>query len=130
MCVPGLLPRPLAYYYTPPAVPPALQPPPVQVIDIDKMPKYGSLAQPLPRAPREAGLYLEFDREKNLFTKNRGVLREALEHKPGYLEERPVLQWAQFYKRQKQRYVPIPPDANRRVLPETQGGQGSFLYKE
>lgn len=98
-----------------------LQPQAVPVIDIDKMPRYGLLSQPLPRAQPEAGLYLEFDREKNMFTRNRGLLREALEHKPGYLEERPVLQWAQFYKRQKQRYVPIPPDANRRMLPETQG---------
>jgi hypothetical protein len=30
--------------------------------------------------------------------------------------------WSQFATRQKQRFVPIPPDANRRVLPETQGG--------
>jgi hypothetical protein len=29
--------------------------------------------------------------------------------------------WSQFAARQKERYVPIPPDANRRVLPETKG---------
>ncbi len=29
--------------------------------------------------------------------------------------------WSQYTSRQKQRYVPIPPDANRRTLPETKG---------
>ena len=29
--------------------------------------------------------------------------------------------WSQFANRQKKRFVPIPPDANRRVLSETAG---------
>jgi hypothetical protein len=39
----------------------------------------------------------------------------------GYLEDAPMRMWSQFAVRQKQRYVPIPPDANRRTLPETKG---------
>ncbi|GFR44041.1 hypothetical protein Agub_g5201 [Astrephomene gubernaculifera] len=95
--------------------------PNVPIIDIDKMPKYGVLAQPFPRAERRAGTFIDFNRETNTFVKNRDVLREALEHKRGYLEQRPLLQWAEFTGRQKQRYVPIVPDAHRRILPETQG---------
>ncbi|KXZ51260.1 hypothetical protein GPECTOR_13g747 [Gonium pectorale] len=95
--------------------------PTVPVIDIDKMPKYGILSQPLPRAERLAGTFIEFNQDTHTFTKNRDVLREALEHKRGYLESRPLQQWAEFTARQKQRYVPIVPDANRRALLETQG---------
>lgn len=91
------------------------------VIDIDKMPKYGILAAPLPRAERRAGTFIEYDREQQTFVKNRDLLREALEHKRGYLENRPALQWSEFTERQKHRYVPIVPDANRRALPETKG---------
>ncbi len=32
--------------------------------------------------------------------------------------------WSSFARRQQQRYVPIPPDSNRRTLPETQGARG------
>lgn len=32
--------------------------------------------------------------------------------------------WSQFTARQRDRFVPIPPDANRRVLAETQGAAG------
>ncbi|PNH02424.1 hypothetical protein TSOC_011594, partial [Tetrabaena socialis] len=95
--------------------------PNVPIIDIDKMPKYGILAQPLPRAQRNAGRFIEYNRDTHTFVKNRDVLREALEHKTGYLESRPLLQWAEFAGRQKQRHVPILPDANRRTLPETKG---------
>ncbi|GLC73822.1 hypothetical protein PLESTF_001424700 [Pleodorina starrii] len=95
--------------------------PTVPIIDIDKMPKYGVLAQPLPRAPRAAGTFIEFNRDTLTFVKNRDALREGLEHKLGYLESRPLIQWAEFAARQKQRYAPIPPDANRRALLETQG---------
>ncbi|KAG2438730.1 hypothetical protein HXX76_005275 [Chlamydomonas incerta] len=95
--------------------------PTVPVIDIDKMPKYGILAAPLPRAERRAGTFIEYDREQQTFVKNRDLLREALEHKRGYLENRPALQWSEFTERQKHRYVPIVPDANRRALPETKG---------
>lgn len=95
--------------------------PTVPIIDIEKMPKYGMLSQPLPRAPRMAGTFVEYNRETHTFVKNRDLLREGLEHKSGYLESRPLLQWAEFAGRQKHRYVPIMPDANRRVLMENKG---------
>ena len=41
----------------------------------------------------------------------------------GFLEDAPMRMWSQFANRQKKRFVPIPPDANRRVLSETAGGQ-------
>lgn len=44
----------------------------------------------------------------------------ALNH-AGYLEEAPMRMWSEFAKRQNDRFVPVPPDANRRTLPETQG---------
>ncbi len=91
------------------------------IIDIEKMPKYGMLSQPLPRAPRMAGTFVEYNRETHTFVKNRDLLREGLEHKSGYLESRPLLQWGEFAGRQKHRHVPIMPDANRRVLMETKG---------
>ncbi|GIL84279.1 hypothetical protein Vretimale_15928 [Volvox reticuliferus] len=95
--------------------------PTVPIIDIDKMPKYGILSQPLPRAERRAGTFIEYNRDTHTFVKNRDALREGLEYKRGYLEQRPLVQWAEFTSRQKHRYAPIPPDANRRALPETQG---------
>ena len=91
------------------------------MIDINKLPRYGVLAPPIERPERVAGKYVDYDRATQVFVKNRGAMREALESKTGYYENAPMRMWSQFALKQKQRYVPIPPDANRRVLPETQG---------
>jgi hypothetical protein len=53
------------------------------VIDITRLPRYGVLAPPLPREPRRAGQTIAYDRATGVFTRNRGALREALEHKSG-----------------------------------------------
>ena len=42
-------------------------------------------------------------------------------HPAGFFEDAPMRLWSQFTARQRDRFVPIPPDANRRVLAETQG---------
>lgn len=60
-----------------------LQLPAMPVIDINKLPKYGVLSAPLPRGPKLAGSFIEYDRRTQIFAKNRGYLREAMEHKSG-----------------------------------------------
>ena len=100
-----------------------VQMPTMPVIDINKLPRYGVLAPPIAREPKQAGRLIDYDRGTHTFVKNRGVLREALENKTGWLEGAPVRLWSDFAARQKHRYVPIPPDANRRTLPETKGEQ-------
>eukprot|EP00798_Chlamydomonas_sp_ICE-L_P030494 gene30494-35512_t len=99
----------------------AQQLPAMPVIDINKLPRYGVLAPPIAREPKQAGRYIDYDRATSTFVKNRGILREGLEHKTGWLEGAPTRLWSEFTQRQQQRYVPIPPDAHRRVLPETRG---------
>ncbi len=53
------------------------------VIDINKLPRYGMLAPPLERPPKQAGKFIDYDRATNVFVKNRGALREALEGQTG-----------------------------------------------
>jgi nephrocystin-4 len=53
------------------------------VIDISRLPRYGMLAPPLPRQRRVAGQLVAYDRTTSVFTRNRGLLQEALENKSG-----------------------------------------------
>jgi hypothetical protein len=59
------------------------QPLPVPVIDINKLPRYGVLAPPIERPEKQAGKFVDLDRATQVFVKNRGVLREAVEGKGG-----------------------------------------------
>jgi hypothetical protein len=64
------------------------------VIDINKLPRYGVLAPPIERPERQAGKYVDLDMEQDLFVKNRGVLREAVENKTGEREKSiEVVKW-------------------------------------
>lgn len=47
----------------------------------------------------------------------------------GWLEGQPLRTWMDFTLRQKQRYVPIPPDANRRYLSETRGAGARGMWQ-
>lgn len=40
----------------------------------------------------------------------------------GYLDNKPVREWAEFTERQRARHVPASPRLDRRVLPMSQGG--------
>ncbi len=55
----------------------------VPVIDINKLPRYGVLAPPIERPERQAGKHVDLDVDQDLFVKNRGALREAVENKTG-----------------------------------------------
>lgn len=58
---------------------------PIPVIDINKLPRYGILAPRIERPERQAGKYVDYDRATQVFVKNRGALREAMEAKHGAL---------------------------------------------
>ena len=53
------------------------------VIDISRLPRYGVLAPPLPRPGPKSNPLVEYDRATGVFTRNKGTLRAALEHKTG-----------------------------------------------